>query len=107
MMKPKGIVMSIVLLDSAGVAEKLKLKKSTPEGWAYGRKTPPAGFPSPIKVSNRLRWREDQIDTWLISQSSDGSTPAPVTPAAPTKRGRGRPRKAQPTLRQVQEGGAA
>lgn len=110
--------MSIVLLDAAGVAAKLKLKKSTPEGWAYGRKAPPAGFPSPIKVSNRLRWREDEIDAWLISQSDDShptrtkflSSPSnslvkrghgSASPAS-LKRGRGRPRNAPPTLAEVQ-----
>lgn len=97
---------SVELLAAADVAAILKISESSIWNWQYGRKTPPVGFPPPVKIGTSVRWRSSDIQVFILGLpvTTTGRIPAPtVLQAAPTKmmvldkpvRGRGRPRKHQ------------
>ena len=96
------------LLIIKDLAERLSLSPVTIAHWAYRRKPAPQGFPEPIKIGNRLRWRPEAIDAWL-----DGlqEVPRPSgAPAVDAARRRGRPRKGMQKAAQrfqQEQGGAA
>lgn len=89
------------LIDCIKVSEKISFSSSTIMNWAYGRKPAPDGFPSAVKISNRLLWVESDLDEWIDSmkafpkQISGGRGVQPETlkeAADLVKRGRGRPK---------------
>lgn len=97
---------SLELLDAAEVAAILKISESSVWNWQYGRKTPPVGFPPPVKIGASVRWRSSDIQLFIqgLPFSTTGRIPVPgVLHSVPTKvvaldkpvRGRGRPRKNQ------------
>lgn len=97
---------SLELLDATEVAAILKISKASVWNWQYGRKTPPAGFPPPVKIGTSVRWRSSDIHVFIqgLPFSTTGRIPVPgVVQAAAAKvvvldkpvRGRGRPRKVQ------------
>jgi predicted DNA-binding transcriptional regulator AlpA len=59
------------LLTIALVAQVLCLSPVTVAHWAYGRRAAPDGFPPPLKIARRLRWREEDISHWLESLATD------------------------------------
>ena len=69
----------------------------TVEHWAYRRRSPPSGFPAPIKVGRQLRYIEEEIDAWIAAKAAarDGTTHLPTVERAAESgaRRRGRPRK--------------
>lgn len=98
---------SLELLDAVAVAAILKVSESSIWNWQYGRKTPPVGFPPPVKIGTSVRWRSSDIHVFILGLpfATTGRIPAPgVQPTAPPQvvaldkpvRGRGRPRKMQP-----------
>ena len=96
---------SLELLTAAEVAVILKISEASIWNWQYGRKTPPVGFPPPVKIGASVRWRSSDIQEFIkgLPPTTTGRIPVPglaqTTPAtvALTKpvRGRGRPRKNQ------------
>lgn len=96
---------SLELLAAADVAAILKISEASIWNWQYGRKTPPVGFPPPVKIGASVRWRSSDIQVFILGLplTTTGSIPLPgLAQAAPaaivlTKplRGRGRPRKNQ------------
>jgi len=97
---------SVELLAAADVAAILKISEASIWNWQYGRKTPPVGFPPPVKIGTSVRWRSSDIQAFILGLpvTTTGRIPVPgVLQAAPTKvmvldkpvRGRGRPRKNQ------------
>lgn len=53
------------LLKAAEVAQKLKLSEATIWNWQYGRRTAPAGFPTPVKMCGAVRWRGQDVDNFI------------------------------------------
>lgn len=53
----------LVTIDE--IAAALQYSKITLENWAYGRRPPPQGFPKPVKLAGRLRWRKHEVEAWL------------------------------------------
>ncbi len=97
---------SLELMDAAAVAAILKVSKSSILNWHYGRKTPPVGFPPPVKIGASVRWRSSDIHVFILGLpfATTGRIPTPgAQPTAQPKvvaldkpvRGRGRPRKIQ------------
>jgi len=83
-----------LLLTIEDVAELLSLSKVTIEHWAYRRRPAPNGFPAPLKIARRLRWRESDFDAWISNLSSAQLTvPDANLEGTPTRRRPGRPRK--------------
>jgi len=88
-----SIVVHARLLTAEEVAERIGFSVQTVLSWAYGRKPAPLGFPRPVKISNRLRWVEADILSYIEALSVKEPTfPAPPPP----KPKRGRPRKGNP-----------
>lgn len=96
---------NLELLAAADVAAILKISEASIWNWQYGRKTPPVGFPPPVKIGASVRWRSSDIQVFILGLplTTTGRIPLPgLAHAAPatvvlTKpvRGRGRPRKVQ------------
>ena len=96
---------SLELLTAAEVAVILKISEASIWNWQYGRKTPPVGFPPPVKIGASVRWRSSDIQEFILGlpPATTGRIPLPGLPqVAPTAlvlnkpvRGRGRPRKFQ------------
>jgi len=96
---------SLELLAAADVAAILKISEASIWNWQYGRKTPPIGFPPPVKIGASVQWRSSDIQVFILGLplTTTGRIPLPgLAQAAPatvvlTKpaRGRGRPRKNQ------------
>jgi predicted DNA-binding transcriptional regulator AlpA len=91
------------LLAAADVAAILKVSEASVWNWQYGRKTPPVGFPPPVKIGASVRWRSSDIQAFILGLPLattgriplPGQTPAASGPVVLDKpvRGRGRPRK--------------
>lgn len=91
------------LLAATDVAAILKVSEASVWNWQYGRKTPPFGFPPPVKIGASVRWRSSDIQAFILGLplATTGRIPLPgQPPAAPGPvaldkpvRGRGRPRK--------------
>ena len=93
------------LIDCFKVSEKISFSSSTIMNWAYGRKPAPDGFPSAVKISNRLLWVESDLDEWIDSMRAfpkqvSGGRGCPTSGVQPdtlkeaaalVKRRRGRP----------------
>ena len=90
------------LLLIQDVATRLNLSPVTIAHWAYRRKPAPGGFPAPIKIGNRLRWRPESIDAWLDTLQALPAANTADAAAAPRKRGR-----ARKSARTCAQGGAA
>jgi predicted DNA-binding transcriptional regulator AlpA len=96
---------SLELLTAAEVAVILKISEASIWNWQYGRKTPPVGFPPPVKIGASVRWRSSDIQEFIkgLPHTTTGCIPLPglVQATPPTVvlttpvRGRGRPRKNQ------------
>lgn len=96
---------SLELLTAAEVAVILKISEASIWNWQYGRKTPPVGFPPPVKIGASVRWRSSDIQEFILGlpPTTTGRIPVPgLAQEAPisvvlTKpvRGRGRPPKNQ------------
>ena len=94
---------SVELLAAADVAVILKISEASIWNWQYGRKTPPLGFPPPVKIGASVRWRSSDIQAFILGLplTTTGRIPMPgLVQATPTAlvlvkpvRGRGRPRK--------------
>jgi predicted DNA-binding transcriptional regulator AlpA len=83
--------MTLLLIQD--VADRLALSPVTIAHWAYRRKPAPPGFPAPIKIGSRLRWRPEAIDAWLDSLQKTAQAAEPVLQSTAQPRRRGRPRK--------------
>ena len=66
----------------------------------YGQRKAPQGFPAPVKVGGRIKFRRRDLDEWIDSlppmggQQQPAPEPAPEPAPAPAPaRPRGRPRK--------------
>jgi predicted DNA-binding transcriptional regulator AlpA len=57
------------LLTIEQVANVLALSSATVMNWSYGRKPAPKLFPQPIKVGNRLRYLESEVEHWIAAKS--------------------------------------
>ena len=79
------------LLLIQDLADALGLSPVTVSNWAYRKKPAPAGFPAPIRIGNRLRWRAEDVQAWLDKLQMDQTQTALVISTA-GRRGRGRPR---------------
>lgn len=96
---------NLELLAAADVATILKISESSVWNWQYGRKTPPFGFPPPVKIGASVRWRSSDIQVFILGLplTTTGRIPVPgqLLPMKTTVvvlkpvRGRGRPRKNQ------------
>lgn len=96
---------NLELLAAADVAAILKISESSVWNWQYGRKTPPFGFPPPVKIGASVRWRSSDIQVFILGLplTTTGRIPVPgqLLPIKSTVvvlkpvRGRGRPRKNQ------------
>ncbi|MBP9058703.1 MAG: hypothetical protein KBF98_00140 [Rhodoferax sp.] len=96
---------NLELLAAADVAAILKISESSVWNWQYGRKTPPFGFPPPVKIGASVRWRSSDIQVFILGLplTTTGRIPVPgqLLPIKTTVvvlkpvRGRGRPRKNQ------------
>lgn len=96
---------NLELLAAADVAAILKISESSVWNWQYGRKTPPFGFPPPVKIGASVRWRSSDIQVFILGLplTTTGRIPVPgqLLPMKTTVvvlkpvRGRGRPRKNQ------------
>lgn len=96
---------NLELLAAADVAAILKISESSIWNWQYGRKTPPLGFPPPVKIGASVRWRSSDIQVFILGLplTTTGRIPLPghLQPSMTTVvlakpiRGRGRPRKVQ------------
>lgn len=94
---------SLELLAAADVAVILKISEASIWNWQYGRKTPPLGFPPPVKIGAAVRWRSSDIQMFIagLPPSTTGRIPSPVQVQATSNtlvlikpvRARGRPRK--------------
>jgi predicted DNA-binding transcriptional regulator AlpA len=96
---------NLELLAAADVAAILKISEASIWNWQYGRKTPPIGFPPPVKIGASVRWRSSDIQAFILGLpptttgriAVPGLAQATSTTVVLTKpvRGRGRPRKNQ------------
>ena len=96
---------NLELLAAADVAKILKISVASIWNWQYGRKTPPFGFPPPIKIGASVRWRSLDIQEFIkgLPPTTTGRIPLPGLALATQAtvvltnpvRGRGRPRKNQ------------
>lgn len=96
---------NLELLAASDVAAILKISESSVWNWQYGRKTPPFGFPPPVKIGASVRWRSSDIQVFILGLplTTTGRIPVPgqLLPMKTTVvvlkpvRGRGRPRKNQ------------
>ena len=96
---------NLELLAAADVAAILKISEASIWNWQYGRKTPPFGFPPPVKIGASVRWRSSDIQVFILGLplTTTGRIPVPgqLLPIKTTVvvlkpvRGRGRPRKNQ------------
>lgn len=96
---------SLILLAAVDVAVILKISEASVWNWHYGRKSPPVGFPPPVKVGACVRWRSSDIQVFIqgLPPTTTGRIPSPtpqkeaLPPLILVKpvRGRGRPRKVQ------------
>lgn len=68
--------MNPLLLNIADAAKLISFATATVENWAYGRKPPPPGFPSPIKIGRLLKYRAVDLVAWVTQLSAHRS---PVT----------------------------
>lgn len=92
--------MNPLLLSITDAAKLISFATATVENWAYGRKTPPPGFPSPIKIGRLLKYRAADLIDWVTQLNAHRS---PVTrenesrlcEELPPRRRRGRPSKLQ------------
>lgn len=72
------------LLTADDIATLLRVRITTVYQWSSGVRNPPPGFPAPLHIGKRVRWRADEVRQWL--EACRHAEP-------PAKRGRGRPRK--------------
>jgi predicted DNA-binding transcriptional regulator AlpA len=99
---------SLELLDAVAVAAILKVSESSIWNWQYGRKTPPVGFPPPVKIGTigavaligHSCVHSGAADSrppgeFRTRNCSQPHLPQVVALDKPV-RGRGRPRKMQP-----------
>ena len=84
------------LLSPRELAQKLALKEQT----IYNRHSSGASLPPCLKIGNRLRFRQSDVDAWIAAQleAQSVSTTKAVAPA-PEKRRPGRPTKAEQIAR--------
>lgn len=86
------------LLSPRDLAQKLSLKEQT----IYNRHSTGGSLPPCLKIGNRLRFRQADVDAWIAAQlePQSASMTRAVTPA-PEKRRPGRPTKAEQIARRL------
>lgn len=100
--------MDSLLLDISDVAALIGFSPATIENWAYRRKPSPYGFPHPFKIGRLLKYRRRDINSWIDSLGSDQSSisarkiSSEVTSDCSRKRARGRPRKMDDMIGEVE-----
>ena len=85
------------LLSPRDLAQKLSLKEQT----IYNRHSNGGNLPLCLKIGNRLRFRQSDVDAWIVGQikaESQSMTLAHATPV-PEKRRPGRPTKTEQIVR--------
>lgn len=92
--------MDTLLLGFADVSALIGFSRATIENWAYRRKPAPSGFPSPYKIGRILKYRREEIVSWVdalpngrLASSSNISRRLVAGPEGVHARLRGRPRK--------------
>lgn len=85
-----------LLLDTELLSKLTGFAPQTLRHWATHTRTPPLGWPEPIRVGRNVRYRTDEIIRW-INGGDRTSEIAPPIATEEQKRGRGRPRKGAPS----------
>ena len=58
------------LITTRDLAERLQVDRKTVQRWRGERR-----LPDPIEIGGVVRWRQQDIDEWLDSQTPNGATP--------------------------------